>query len=361
MDAFSLYSSYFAHVMLGVRFRHSRTARSDGRLGRAVPLFAVRFMNSEGLSSWPLRSLKDCGKAILRRAVVPLQAAFGNRNEHQFGILTYHRVTEPIRGVAAPTYHVSPQQLRAQLRGLLDRGFEPWPLRRLIEASRRGDSIPRTAFAVTFDDGYANNWQSAGPILRELNIPATIFLATAYLDADRPFPFDNWPLAGTAPSESWRPLTSRECQELFDTGLIDLGSHTHTHQNFAARPDDFADDLQQSLDVLRQRFGVERPLFSFPFGVCHHELIEAARRSGVVCALTTRPRLVSCGSDPFGWGRFGVTPSDTAATLAAKLGGWYDFARDVLQGRRRSPMVSATEPRRAAVDSPVTPLRSASP
>lgn len=317
-------------------------------------------MSSEERSSWLLRCLKDCGKAILQRAVVPMQAAFGNRNERQFGVLTYHRITKPIRGAAAPTYSVSPQQLRAQLRGLLDGGFEPWPLRRLIGASRSGESIPRTAFAVTFDDGYANNGLSAWPVLRELPVPATIFLATASLDADRPFPFDNWPLAGTAPSESWRPLKTDECEALLDTGLIDLGSHTHTHQNFADRPDEFAVDLQRSLDVLRQRFGIERPPFSFPFGVCHRDLTEAARRSGVICALTTRPRLISCGSDPFGWGRFGVTPSDTAATLAAKLGGWYDFARDVLQGRWRSSTDSATEPRCAAVDSPITPLRSAS-
>ena len=57
-------------------------------------------------------------------------------------------------------------------------------------------AIPSNVFAVTFDDGYENNYLNALPILRELNVPATIFVATKYLDTDRPFPFDDWSAAG---------------------------------------------------------------------------------------------------------------------------------------------------------------------
>jgi hypothetical protein len=51
-------------------------------------------------------------------------------------------------------------------------------------------------------------------------------------------------------------------------------------------------------------------------------------------ALTTESELVKAGDDPFNWGRFAVLETDTAAALAAKLGGWYGLARNAWQGLR---------------------------
>ena len=47
----------------------------------------------------------------------------------------------------------------------------------------RGLPIPRKTFVVTFDDGYVNNLTQALPILTRLGVPATVFVATAYLDS----------------------------------------------------------------------------------------------------------------------------------------------------------------------------------
>ena len=117
--------------------------------------------------------------------------------------------------------------------------------------------------------------------------------------------------------------------EMHAGGLIDLGSHTHTHANFRGRPEAFRRDVAESVAVLRSRFGLDDPMFAFPFGIADADLVEAVRRADVVCALTTQSDLVRPGADPFAWGRFGVDETDTAATLAAKLDGWYSLARGV--------------------------------
>ena len=59
----------------------------------------------------------------------------------------------------------------------------------LIEAVERLQSgaLPERALAITFDDGYANNERIAAPILKKLGLPATFFIATAYLDGGRMF------------------------------------------------------------------------------------------------------------------------------------------------------------------------------
>src|SRR5207245_1286003 len=148
----------------------------------------------------------------------------------------------------------------------------------------------------------------------ELGVPATIFVATAFLDGDRPFPFDDWQAAGSrwVPPDSWRPLSTAQCSEMQAGGLIDLGSHTHTHAIFRARPEAFVNDLRASLNKMSARFGLEQVPFSFPFGIADPDLIAAARRSGVLCGLTTQCELVRPWSDPFTWGRFNVTDSDTS-------------------------------------------------
>ena len=276
------------------------------------------------------------------RAGLPL-LALGSRHEDSLGILMYHRITPRITGVPAPTYNVTPQRFHAQLSGLLARGYQAWPLRKVIECNQSGDSLPAKTFVVTFDDGYENNYQDAWPILKALKIPATIFVATAYLDSDEPFPCDDWTAAGSSrvPESSWRPLTTAQCAEMAADGLIDFGTHSHTHGDFRYHPEVLYEELRTSVDFLRFHFGIKDATFAFPygtkrFGFSGPVLAGAAKQAGVLCSLTTEEDLVRSRSDPFDWGRFTVGESDNGATLATKLDGWYSLLRDVWQTVRPS-------------------------
>jgi peptidoglycan/xylan/chitin deacetylase (PgdA/CDA1 family) len=212
---------------------------------------------------------------------------------------------------------------------LLALGYVPWPLRKVLAYHQQRRPIPGRVFVVVFDDGYANVYHHAYPVLRRLGIPATILLATAYLDQDGPFPFDEsaCDAAGNRAPDDFRPLTTAQCREMYDDGLVDLGSHTHTHVDFRGHDELFRADLSRSLDVLRQSFGIERATFSFPFGFTSPALIEIARQLGLACGLTTEVDLVRPGDDPLQWSRLGATQLDSGLTLAAKLDGWYTALR----------------------------------
>jgi len=56
---------------------------------------------------------------------------------------------------------------------------------RLSESMGVIDPLQSRSTVITFDDGYADNFQNAYPILKEYNVPATIFLSTRYIDQNR--------------------------------------------------------------------------------------------------------------------------------------------------------------------------------
>ena len=259
-----------------------------------------------------------------------------------FGILTYHRVAPPVAPFSTPTWNVSPARFEAQLSGLMARGYRPWPLRRLLACQHAMQPVPSKTFVITFDDGYQSVYQNAYPLLREYGVPATLFLATAYLDSPGPFPFDDWPEAGDSrvPSAMWRPLRSAECEEMLAGGLIELGTHTHVHADFRGRPQELRADLAVSMEVLRARFGIAEASLALPYGYgCRQndgpELAQAAKEAGVLCALTADSELVRLGDDPFNWPRFGALDTDTVASLETKLDGRYSLARSAWRWLRR--------------------------
>lgn len=277
----------------------------------------------------------------LTMAPTAVGAVLGPRLRHAFGVLLYHRVTEIPDSASRPTHNVTPRRFRTQIEGLLDRGYEAWPLQRVLAHHLAKRAIPRNVFVVTFDDGFENVYQNAWPILQDLQVPATVFLATAYLDSPEPFPFEDWADAGSdrVDAQTWRPMTTAQCEEMLGHGLMEFGAHTHTHADFRGRPDAFLDDLVASVDVLHRRFGLEHPSFAFPYGrkqpgFAGGALTEAARRTNVSCALTTENDLVLPSSDPYDWGRFHAAESDSPATLSAKLDGWYSATRDLARRLR---------------------------
>lgn len=94
-------------------------------------------------------------------------------------ILAYHRVNDE-NDCFFPA--ISTRHFAGQMEILADR-FTVCSLDRIVEGIQSGD-LPANAIAVTFDDGYRDNYVNAFPILSQYSIPATIFLATGAIDGD---------------------------------------------------------------------------------------------------------------------------------------------------------------------------------
>jgi peptidoglycan/xylan/chitin deacetylase (PgdA/CDA1 family) len=178
-------------------------------------------------------------------------------------------------------------------------------------------------------------------VLTRLGVPATVFVTTAFLDSTEPFPFDDWGRhhRDQAPPVAWQPLGWAECRELERSGLVEIGTHTHTHRNFKGRPEVFSKDLATSLELLERHLGPGPRTFSFPFGSVRRGfagpvLVEAAKAAGVTCSLTTEIELADPRASEFGWGRLEVGEHDTGPVVAAKLNGHYAWMGAAREGFR---------------------------
>lgn len=93
-------------------------------------------------------------------------------------ILGYHRVNDD----PGPYLPATPRAVFATQMEYLASRYTVLTLDSAVDSLRRND-VPDNALVITFDDGYRDNYLYAFPILRELSMPATIFLATAATDS----------------------------------------------------------------------------------------------------------------------------------------------------------------------------------
>lgn len=105
----------------------------------------------------------------------------------RFVILLYHGVTEAQhQGIEnCSRKHLPAQEFTSQIE-YLARHYTILPVSTLLEARRMGATPPR-AVAITFDDGFQNNYTVAFPILQRYGVPATFYLSTGFIGTGRVF------------------------------------------------------------------------------------------------------------------------------------------------------------------------------
>jgi peptidoglycan/xylan/chitin deacetylase (PgdA/CDA1 family) len=194
------------------------------------------------------------------------------------------------------------------------------------------EAIPPRAVVITFDDGTADFADHAAPVLARHGLPATLYLATDFVERQVSFPN-----AGT-------PLTWAALAEATSTGLVDIGSHTHTHRVLdQVDAAEAADELDRSVGLIRDRLGIEAADFAYPKGVLGSAAAaaEIARRFRSASIGGGRPNRL--GGDPQRLLRTAVQVTDGVGWFKRKVGGGMaleDALRRRLNARRYAGAVS---------------------
>ena len=138
-------------------------------------------------------------------------------------------------------------------------------------------------FHLSFDDGFRNVFHNGIPILRELGIPAILFVPTAMMDADWAAARDHC-LANNRYAAPIEMLTWDDLRKLQSWGY-ETGSHTRTHARFSelAAHGTLEEELVGSKSDIEAQLGTECKYISWPFGTMNdvdEESLAATRAAG---------------------------------------------------------------------------------
>jgi peptidoglycan/xylan/chitin deacetylase (PgdA/CDA1 family) len=243
----------------------------------------------------------------------------------------------------------------------------------------------RTLLALTFDDGYYDNYTHAFPLACELQIPITIFLIPGYMDNGNSFwwatrlirlaQVDRVTLEGrtyhldyqeerkalaqavdarlsheisstareefltslykllAVPSsvvlkEEPAPLlTSAQVQEMQESGWVSFGAHTMHHPDLGSLidPTEAQREVGESRTVLEQQLAHPVHMFAYPFGRIGDHGLHAVKQAGYDWAVTIMPGVNTCRSDPYLLRRRNMDGDKHWLVVAAEAAGIWEF------------------------------------
>jgi peptidoglycan/xylan/chitin deacetylase (PgdA/CDA1 family) len=303
-------------------------------------------------------------------------------------VLMYHRVLpagHPDRRTEQPGMYVSPETLDMNL-AVAKQHFELVHLDDWVRSAKEGGPLPRMACAVTFDDGWRDNYQYGYPVLLKHRAPALIFLVSGMIGTDRQF----WPnrlarLLASMPADAtlggplgeklapaiaearsrgeWRAqdidraivlakqfdesrihqlideaqasvpyalperalLDERELRTMADSGLVRFGSHTRTHYRCrdGASLETLRHEIVDSRAEIAELSRLPVDVFCYPNGDTTSEAVELVSRN-YLAAVTTRKGWHVPGADPFRISRVGLHEdiASRPASFLARASGW---------------------------------------
>lgn len=230
-------------------------------------------------------------------------------------VLMYHLITPPVPGGSYRGMRVAPAAFERQLQWLARRGFHFATVSELLETRQ-----PRRTVVLTFDDGYADNFTHALPLLQKYRAKATL-----YLVADREEGSD-WSAKKKAHHSTGElarepKLSDAQVQEMLASGVFELGAHTLTHANLA-RLDAAAKqhEIAGSKQWLETRFGVPVRSFAYPFGIWDETDRDIVRATGFSTAVTTDAGIDALPlADPLALRRIKVSGKETLLAFRLRL------------------------------------------
>jgi hypothetical protein len=180
---------------------------------------------------------------------------------------------------------------------------------------------------VTVDDGYRDFYDVVLPLLVRHRVPAVLYLATALV-------------AGETPGNDGDPdaLHWSQLAEAVATGLVTVGSHTHTHADLSRASEQVAEaELRRSKELIEDRLGVACRHFAYPWAVGSPAADRLVRPMFDTAALDAWRTNRRGALDPWRLGRTPVLRSDGLTFFRAKVRGRLDGEALLYRALGRGP------------------------
>jgi peptidoglycan/xylan/chitin deacetylase (PgdA/CDA1 family) len=180
-------------------------------------------------------------------------------------VLNYHKVDYMNNSLS-----VLPPDFEYQMAFLKDNGYHTITPHEMYMAFTDGAPLPTNPVLITFDDGYADNYTYAYPILKKYGMKAAIFVITSLMG---------------------RPgyLTWGQAAEMEASGVVSIESHTVTHGSLTDLTDEqIRYELTEAKHDIEQRLGKEVEFLAYPTGAYNLHIASLVQEAGYKGAFTVR-------------------------------------------------------------------------
>lgn len=229
--------------------------------------------------------------------------------------LMYHGFTTTPRHDPENLF-VDVADLRAQLAGLRRRGWSPLSLDAYLHARTQR----RRGFLVTADDGFVSFAEHGWPVLRDLGIPAVLFVPSA-LVGDR----SRW-----LPDDQGEAILDADALRALTAEGVEIGVHGADHRSLAGLDrDELTRQVVHARRALADVTGTAPRVFAYPYGTWDAAAATAVQAAGYEAAFG-----VLRGDRRWAIPRVDVTARDTPAIFRVKCAPGYHRARSAATAHR---------------------------
>jgi peptidoglycan/xylan/chitin deacetylase (PgdA/CDA1 family) len=195
-------------------------------------------------------------------------------------VLAYHKIDRPTPDVKIRGAFTSPKKFAKQMSYLKRQGFVFYTAAGLIKHYREHGEFPARGITVTFDDGWQDNFANAFPVMRELDIKATIFLVPDVIGKTT----DRVTAEGEGPRAH---LTAEQIIEMSRYG-IEFGSHSFSHAHLhQASAEEVEREVRESKSYIENLLQKPCETFAYPAGFFNSEAKRAVAYAGYIAGFTT--------------------------------------------------------------------------
>lgn len=208
-------------------------------------------------------------------------------------ILMYHSIS----GHATPKYRpfaVPPELFADHMAYLHQHAYTPIAVTQYVNTrtQKEGYALPERPVVLTFDDGFADFFTEALPVLQQYNFTATLYVATGFIGST-----SRWM---HREGEDTRPmLTWNQVTEISACG-IECGGHSHWHPQLDTLPlAEARDEIVHCKRLLEDHLGQEVSTFAYPHGYHSATIKRLVREAGYTSACAVGYAMSSATTDPF--------------------------------------------------------------
>lgn len=184
-------------------------------------------------------------------------------NTNKMAILGYHGFTD--EKTSDNQFVMTQKNFENQIKYLSDHGYKSLTMKEFICWKNKECKQPRKSVLITMDDGYANNYRVAFPILKKYKMNATVFVIGQYLDGDGSYYLNNEQLESS----------KKEYPN------IEFASHSfELHEEYGLT------DERLSKDIDKMKKHIYSDTYAYPHGIFTESHIKVLKDKGYKMAFT---------------------------------------------------------------------------